>query len=89
MFLPIGISHLTRFQALMFNFALDGNGNPKLPGTSSCGGSTGPGCRSIFQVNSDGSYAVNQGFYAIAQVGLTLARKFPTFSMIGKHSCGT
>ncbi|KAG5219561.1 glycoside hydrolase family protein [Salix suchowensis] len=32
-------------------------GNPKLPGTSSCGG---PGCRAIVTVNSDGSYSVNQ-----------------------------
>ncbi|TFK37581.1 glucan endo-1,6-beta-glucosidase [Crucibulum laeve] len=49
---------------LMWNIALDGNGNPKLPGTNSCGG---PGCRAIVTVNSDGSYSVNQEFYAMAQ----------------------
>ncbi|KAF7290463.1 Glycoside hydrolase family 30 protein [Mycena kentingensis (nom. inval.)] len=47
---------------LMFNFALDGNGNPKLPGTTSCGG----GCRAIVSVNSDGSWSPNQDFYALA-----------------------
>ena len=41
----------------MWNIALDGNGNPKLPGTDSCGG---PGCRPLITVNSDGSYSYNQ-----------------------------
>ena len=41
----------------MWNIALDGNGEPKLPGTNSCGGS---GCRAIVTVNSDGSWSVNQ-----------------------------
>ncbi|RDB15100.1 Endo-1,6-beta-D-glucanase [Hypsizygus marmoreus] len=49
---------------LMWNIALDGAGKPKLPGTSSCGG---PGCRPIVQVNTDGTYSVNQEFYAMAQ----------------------
>jgi len=49
---------------MMWNIALDGNGNPKLPGTTSCGG---PGCRPVVQINSDGSYSVQQEFYAIAQ----------------------
>ncbi|KAF8064208.1 glycoside hydrolase [Lyophyllum atratum] len=49
---------------LMWNIALDGSGNPKLPGTSSCGG---PGCRPIVQVNADGTYSVNQEFYSMAQ----------------------
>ncbi|RDB26922.1 Endo-1,6-beta-D-glucanase [Hypsizygus marmoreus] len=49
---------------LMWNLALDGNGNPKLPGTNSCGG---PGCRPLVTVNSDGSYSFNQEFYAMAQ----------------------
>ncbi|KAF8884292.1 hypothetical protein CPB84DRAFT_159072 [Gymnopilus junonius] len=48
---------------LMWNFALDGNGNPKLPGTNSCGG---PGSRPLATVNSDGSYPYNQEFYAMA-----------------------
>ncbi|KAF9264506.1 glycoside hydrolase [Marasmius fiardii PR-910] len=50
---------------LMWNIALDGNGNPKLPGTNSCGG---PGCRGVVQINNDGSWSVNQEFYAMAQV---------------------
>ncbi|KAJ8075102.1 hypothetical protein PM082_019429 [Marasmius tenuissimus] len=50
---------------LMWNIALDGNGNPKLPGTNSCGG---PGCRGVVQINSDGSWSVNQEFYAMAHV---------------------
>ncbi|KAG7087652.1 hypothetical protein E1B28_013600 [Marasmius oreades] len=50
---------------LMWNIALDGNGNPKLPGTNSCGG---PGCRAVVQINSDGTWSVNQEFYAMAQV---------------------
>lgn len=41
----------------MWNIAADGNGNPKLPGTDSCGG---PGCRPLVTVNNDGSYFLNQ-----------------------------
>ena len=41
----------------MWNIAADGNGNPKLPGTNSCGGG---GCRPMVTVNSDGSYSFNQ-----------------------------
>lgn len=41
----------------MWNIALDGNGNPKLDGTDSCGG---PGCRGLVTINSDGSYVFNQ-----------------------------
>ncbi|KIK92142.1 glycoside hydrolase family 30 protein [Paxillus rubicundulus Ve08.2h10] len=48
---------------LMWNLALDGYGNPMLPGTNSCGG----GCRGVVQINSDGSWSVNQEFYAMAQ----------------------
>lgn len=41
----------------MWNIALDGSGNPKFPGTNSCGGA---GCRPLVTVNGDGSYAYNQ-----------------------------
>lgn len=41
----------------MWNLALDGSGDPKLPGTNSCGG---PGCRGIVTINSDGSYELNE-----------------------------
>ena len=40
----------------MWNLALDGFGNPKLPGTQSCG----KGCRPVVTVSSDGSYSFNQ-----------------------------
>ncbi|OJT08110.1 Endo-1,6-beta-D-glucanase [Trametes pubescens] len=48
---------------LMWNIALDGNGQPMLPGTNSCS----PPCRPVATVNSDGSWSVNQEFYAMAQ----------------------
>lgn len=41
----------------MWNIAADANGNPKLPGTNSCGGA---GCRPLVTVNGDGSYTLNQ-----------------------------
>ncbi|KAF8205839.1 glucan endo-1,6-beta-glucosidase, partial [Mycena galopus ATCC 62051] len=56
---------------LMWNIALDGNGNPKLPGADSCGG----GCRAIVQVNSDGTYSVNQEFYSMAQASKAIIPK--------------
>ncbi|KZO93648.1 glycoside hydrolase family 30 protein [Calocera viscosa TUFC12733] len=48
---------------LLWNLALDGNGNPKLPGADSC---TNPGCRGVVTVNSDGSYNLNQEYYFLA-----------------------
>lgn len=48
---------------LMWNLALDGSGQPVLPGTDSCGG----GCRGVVQINAGGSWSVNQEFYAMAQ----------------------
>ncbi|KAF9221819.1 glycoside hydrolase family 30 protein [Gyrodon lividus] len=48
---------------LMWNLALDGNGNPILSGSNSCSG----GCRGVVQINSNGSWSVNQEFYAMAQ----------------------
>ncbi|KDR79564.1 hypothetical protein GALMADRAFT_137365 [Galerina marginata CBS 339.88] len=59
---------------LMWNIALDGNGNPKLPGTNSCGG---PGCRPLVTVNSDGSYSFNQEFYSMAQASKAIIPKDP------------
>lgn len=49
--------------ALMWNLALDGSGHPILPTTNSCGG----GCRGVAQINSDGTWSVNQEFYSMAQ----------------------
>ncbi|KAI9463484.1 glycoside hydrolase family 30 protein [Boletus coccyginus] len=48
---------------LMWNLALDGTGAPQLPGSNSCGG----GCRGVVQINNDGTWSVNQEFYAMAQ----------------------
>ncbi|KAJ6526635.1 glucan endo-1,6-beta-glucosidase [Mycena vulgaris] len=56
---------------LMWNIALD-NGAPKLPGTTSCGGA---GCRSIAQINTDGSYSLNQEFYSMAQASKAIIPK--------------
>ncbi|KAF9444952.1 glycoside hydrolase family 30 protein [Macrolepiota fuliginosa MF-IS2] len=62
--IPEGAIEHNSHTGLMWNIALDGKGNPKLPGTSSCGG---PGCRAIVTVNSDGTWSVNQEFYSLAQ----------------------
>ncbi|KAF8153981.1 glycoside hydrolase family 30 protein [Crassisporium funariophilum] len=51
--------------ALMWNLALDGRGNPKYPGTNSCGG---PGCRGVVTINTNGTYRINQEFYTMAHV---------------------
>lgn len=53
----IGAIEHNSHSGLMWNLALDGNGNPKLPGTDSCGGA---GCRGIVTINSDGSYELNE-----------------------------
>ncbi|KAF8736272.1 hypothetical protein AX14_000583 [Amanita brunnescens Koide BX004] len=57
--------------ALMWNLALDGSGNPKLPGTNSCG----TGCRPVVTVNSDGSYSFNQEFWSMAQASKAIIPK--------------
>lgn len=56
---------------LMWNIALD-SGTPELPGSTSCGGG---GCRSIAQVNLDGSYSLNQEFYSMAQASKAVIPK--------------
>ncbi|KAG8845451.1 hypothetical protein FRB96_002507 [Tulasnella sp. 330] len=43
--------------------ALDASGNPKLPGTDSCGG---PGCRGVVTI-ANNAWTVNQEFYSLAQ----------------------
>ncbi|KXN82356.1 Endo-1,6-beta-D-glucanase [Leucoagaricus sp. SymC.cos] len=65
------ISHGAR-SGLMWNIALDGSGDPRLPGTNSCGG---PGCRPLVTVNSDGSFELNQEFYAMAQASKAVIPK--------------
>ncbi|KJA27047.1 glycoside hydrolase family 30 protein [Hypholoma sublateritium FD-334 SS-4] len=59
---------------LMWNIATDASGNPKLPGTTSCGGN---GCRAMVTVNSDGTYSFNQEFYAMAQASKAVIPKDP------------
>ncbi|KAF8641342.1 hypothetical protein AX16_010040 [Volvariella volvacea WC 439] len=68
------VGSIERFSrsGLMWNLALDQNGNPKYPGTSSCGG---PGCRPLITVRSDGSYTYNQEFYAMAQASKAIIPK--------------
>ncbi|KAF9074611.1 glucan endo-1,6-beta-glucosidase [Rhodocollybia butyracea] len=56
---------------LMWNLALDGNGDPLLPGSDSCTN----GCRGIVQINSNGTYSVNQEFYAMAQASKAIIPK--------------
>ncbi|OSD07331.1 glycoside hydrolase family 30 protein [Trametes coccinea BRFM310] len=58
------VTHSSK-NGLMWNLALDGNGQPMLPGTTSCG----TPCRPVVQVNSDGSFMYHQEFYAMAQAG--------------------
>ncbi|KAH8818882.1 glycoside hydrolase [Flagelloscypha sp. PMI_526] len=61
--LYIGAVNQNARSVLMWNIALDGNGEPRLPGTESCGS----GCRPIVNVNSDGSWSVNQEYYGLAE----------------------
>ncbi|KAG1740170.1 glycoside hydrolase family 30 protein [Suillus paluster] len=49
---------------LMWNLALDGNGQPSLPGSDSC---SGDGCRGVVQINSDGTWSLNSEFYSMGQ----------------------
>jgi len=67
------VGSMTNFAGvgLMYNLALDGSGNPILPGTTSCGG----GCRPLVTVNSDGSFSYNQEFYAMAQASKAIIPK--------------
>ncbi|KAK0463046.1 glucan endo-1,6-beta-glucosidase [Desarmillaria tabescens] len=67
----IGSIEHNSHSALMWNLALDGNGDPLYPGTNSCGG----GCRAIVQVNSDGTYSLNQEFYVMAQASKAIIPK--------------
>ena len=60
----IGSIEHNSHSGMMWNIALDGQGNPKLPGTTSCGG---PGCRPIVTVDSNGTYTLHQEYYSMAQ----------------------
>jgi len=67
----VGITHNSH-TGLMWNIAGQSDGGPKLPGTTSCGG---PGCRPIATINSNGTYDVNQEFYAMAQASKAIIPK--------------
>ncbi|EPQ55644.1 glycoside hydrolase [Gloeophyllum trabeum ATCC 11539] len=57
----------------MWCWALDGSGNPKLPGTDSCGGA---GCRGVVTIDTGkGTWSVNQEFYAMAQASRAVIPK--------------
>ena len=49
--------------ALMWNLALDPQGNPKYPGTSSCK----EGCRGVVTIYPDGTWGVNQECMSVKQ----------------------
>ncbi|KAK2462623.1 hypothetical protein APHAL10511_005356 [Amanita phalloides] len=59
--------------AVMWNLALDEHGNPKLPGTNSCG----DGCRPVVTVNRNGSYSFNQEFWSMAQASKAVIPRDP------------
>uniref|UniRef100_A0A0W0FXC6 Glycosyl hydrolase family 30 TIM-barrel domain-containing protein n=1 Tax=Moniliophthora roreri TaxID=221103 RepID=A0A0W0FXC6_MONRR len=65
-FLPSWIGSLEHYSesGLMWNIALDGNGNPMLSSSSSCK----PPCRALVNVEDDGSYSFNQEFTSMAHV---------------------
>jgi len=59
--------------SMMWNLALDGSGKPMLPGAKSCG----IPCRGIAQINSNGTWSLNQEFWAIAHAGKAIAPRYP------------
>ncbi|QRV88291.1 glycoside hydrolase family 30 protein [Ceratobasidium sp. AG-Ba] len=68
---------------MMWNVASNPSGGPLLPGTNSCNGA---GCRAIVTINNDGSYILNQEFYAFAQASRAIVPKDsggPTGQRIG------
>ncbi|KAF7338040.1 Glycoside hydrolase [Mycena venus] len=65
-----GPEHFAK-SSMMWNLALDGNGKPMLPGTKSCGGPNP--CRGIVQINSNGTWSLNQEFWPIAHAGRAIA----------------
>jgi len=57
----------------MWNIALDGKGEPRLPGTSSCSN----GCRGIVTVNADGTFVLNQEYFALGMASKAIIAKDP------------
>jgi O-glycosyl hydrolase len=74
--------------SFMWNLALDGTGKPMLPGANSCGSP----CRGVVQINSDGTWSVNQEFWPIAHAGKAIAPRDaggPLGQRIGVTVAGT
>ncbi|KAI0712025.1 glycoside hydrolase [Earliella scabrosa] len=69
----IGAAKHFAVNGLMWALALDGNGNPKLPGTNSCG----TPCRPVVTINNDGSYSFNEEFYVMGQASKAILPKDP------------
>lgn len=67
----IGAVSYNAMNAMMWNFALDGSGQPMLSSSNSCGG----GCRGMVQINSDGSWSVNQEWLSAAQASKAVLPK--------------
>jgi len=57
---------------MFWNVALDPTGNPKLPGTNSCGG---PGCRAVVNINGDGTWSLNEEYYILGQTARAIVPK--------------
>ncbi|KAI8994205.1 glycoside hydrolase [Trametes punicea] len=69
----IGALEHNSHTGLMWNLALDGNGQPMLPGTNSCS----PACRPVVTINNNGSWTVNQEFYSMAQASKAILPRDP------------
>jgi len=61
--LYVGATEYFASTVLLWNIALEGSGQPEMPGSTSC---VTP-CRGIVTINSNGSYYLNQEYYVIAQ----------------------
>ncbi|GJE98275.1 glycoside hydrolase family 30 protein [Phanerochaete sordida] len=69
--LYVGSVEHNSMAVLMWNLALDGNGQPETPGSNSC---ANPPCRPVVTI-SGSSYTVNQEFYAMAQASKAIVPK--------------
>ena len=68
--LYIGSVQHNAMAVLMWNLALDSNGEPTTPGANSCN----PPCRPVVTISGT-SYTVNQEFYAMAQASKAIVPK--------------
>ncbi|EIW76813.1 glycoside hydrolase family 30 protein [Coniophora puteana RWD-64-598 SS2] len=69
----IGAIEYGASSGLMWNLALDGSGQPILPGSDSCTG----GCRGVVTINSDGTWSANQELYSLGQAAKAIIPKDP------------